>query len=347
MRAILARSIHPQNVLSGLDIATIDEHDAEQRHVYHLDHTFGEHSARIRIAANTVNHHDIWALGGVGLSEQQLPMILGTDGAGVLQDAGSAVEGAKPGDEVVLYSVFGANTPGMQAAGVAAGERRTLASEHYAGFMREIVEVPTMYVCPKPRNLTIVEAAALGTGWLTAYTMLFSGARVKPGDSVLIQGAGGSVATAAIQMAHAAGLEVIVASRDEARRTRARELGADIAVVSGARLPHKVDAVLDSVGAATWGHSLRSVRPGGTVVTCGATTGDQPGAELTRVFFQDIRIQGVTMGSLQDFKRMLRFVEIADLHPLIDSVYSVEQAAEAFRKVADGSMFGNVAISWE
>ena len=133
---------------------------------------------------------------------------------------------------------------------------------------------------------------------------MFTSANVKPGDTVLIQGAGGGVSTAAIQLAHAAGLEVFVTSRSEEKRDRAIAIGADAAFETGARLPHKVDAVIESVGAATWSHSVKSVRPGGTIAICGATTGDQPGAELTRIFFQDIRVQGNTMGSRDDFAQI-------------------------------------------
>ena len=173
---------------------------------------------------------------------------------------------------------------------------------------------------------------------------MFSAAGVKPGDTILVQGAGGGVSTAAIQLAHAAGLEVFVTSRSEDKRDRAVALGADAAFESGARLPRKVDAVIESVGAATWSHSVKSVRPGGTIAICGATTGDQPGAELTRVFFQDIRVQGVTMGTRDDFARLLRFVEHADIHPVIDSTYALADAHTAFRKVLDGDVFGKVVL---
>ena len=197
----------------------------------------------------------------------------------------------------------------------------------------------------KPANLTLDEAAALGTSWLTAYSLLFTSANVKPGDTVLVQGAGGGVSTAAIQLAHAAGLEVFVTSRSEEKRDRAIAIGADAAFETGARLPHKVDAVIESVGAATWSHSVKSVRPGGTIAICGATTGDQPGAELTRLFFQDIRVQGCTMGSREDFARLLRFVEHADLHPVIDSVVSgLDAAPEAFARMIAGDMFGKIVI---
>ena len=162
-----------------------------------------------------------------------------------------------------------------------------------------------------------------------------------------VQGAGGGVSTAAIQLAHAAGLEVFVTSRSEEKRDRAIAIGADAAFETGARLPHKVDAVIESVGAATWSHSVKSVRPGGTIAICGATTGDQPGAELTRIFFQDIRVQGNTMGSRDDFARLLKFVEHADLHPVIDSTYALADAPAAFRKVVDGDVFGKVVLHIE
>lgn len=251
-------------------------------------------------------------------------------------------KGLKAGAEVVLYTFVGTD-----GAGVMPGERRTILSEKYAGTMAETTQVPSANVFAKPANLTLDEAAALGTSWLTAYSLLFTSANVKPGDTVLVQGAGGGVSTAAIQLAHAAGLEVFVTSRSEEKRDRAIAIGASAAFETGARLPHKVDAVIESVGAATWSHSVKSVRPGGTIAICGATTGDQPGAELTRIFFQDIRVQGNTMGSRDDFARLLKFVEHADLHPVIDSTYALADAPAAFRKVVDGDVFGKVVLHIE
>ena len=268
----------------------------------------------ISVHASTVNHHDVWSLQGVGLSADATPMILGTDAAGVLEEDIPVRKGL------------------------------TILSEKYAGTMAELTQVPSANVFAKPSNLNLDEAAALGTSWLTAYSLLFTSANVKPGDTILIQGAGGGVSTAAIQLAHAAGLEVFVTSRSEAKRAKAVELGADAAFEPAARLPRKVDAVIESVGAATWSHSVRSVRPGGTIAICGATTGDQPGAELTRVFFQDIRVQGNTMGSREDFARLLRFVEHADLHPVIDSTFALADARRAFAKVIDGDVFGKIVL---
>lgn len=210
----------------------------------------------VSVRAVTVNHHDVWSLQGVGLAAEQTPMILGTDAVGILDEDIPGKHGLKAGSEVVLYTFVGTD-----GAGVAPGERRTILSEKYPGTMAEKTSVPSANVFAKPASLTTAEAAALGTSWLTAYSLLFDAAGIKPGDSVLIQGAGGGVSTAAIQLAHAAGLEVFVTSRDADKRSKALKLGANAALEIGARLPRKVDAVIESVGAATWGHSVRSVRP--------------------------------------------------------------------------------------
>lgn len=210
----------------------------------------------VSVRAVTVNHHDVWSLQGVGLAAEQTPMILGTDAVGILDEDIPGKHGLKAGSEVVLYTFVGTD-----GAGVAPGERRTILSEKYPGTMAEKTSVPSANVFAKPASLTTAEAAALGTSWLTAYSLLFDAAGIKPGDSVLIQGAGGGVSTAAIQLAHAAGLEVFVTSRDADKRAKALKLGANAALETGARLPRKVDAVIESVGAATWGHSVRSVRP--------------------------------------------------------------------------------------
>lgn len=327
MRAVYAAGVDYDDPLSVLEVGERPEPQSKP------------FWSTISVHASTVNHHDVWSLQGVGLSADATPMILGTDAAGVLEEDIPVRKGLKAGSEVVLYTFIGTD-----GAGVMPGERRTILSEKYAGTMAELTQVPSANVFAKPSNLNLDEAAALGTSWLTAYSLLFTSANVKPGDTILIQGAGGGVSTAAIQLAHAAGLEVFVTSRSEAKRAKAVEFGADAAFEPAARLPRKVDAVIESVGAATWSHSVRSVRPGGTIAICGATTGDQPGAELTRVFFQDIRVQGNTMGSREDFARLLRFVEHADLHPVIDSTFALADARRAFAKVIDGDVFGKIVL---
>ena len=328
MKAVYASAVNHDDPLSVLAVG--DQPEPQGRPFW----------STVSVRAVTVNHHDVWSLKGVRMSAEQTPMILGTDAVGILDEDIPGKHGLKAGREVVLYTFVGTD-----GAGVAPGERRTILSEKYPGTMAEKTAVPSANVFAKPSNLTEIEAAALGTSWLTAYSLLFDAAGVKPGDSVLIQGAGGGVSTAAIQLAQAAGLEVFVTSREADKRAKALKLGAHAAFEIGARLPGKVDAVIESVGAATWSHSMKSVRPGGTIAICGATTGDQPGAELTRLFFQDIRVQGSTMGSREDFARLLRFVERANLHPAIDSVFSgLDAAPEAFAKMIEGNVFGKIAI---
>ncbi|OEU85574.1 molecular chaperone GroES [Streptomyces abyssalis] len=285
----------------------------------------------VDVKAASLNHHDLWSLRGVGLGEDSLPMILGCDAAGVDAD----------GNEVVLHSVIGAN-----GHGVGPREPRTLLTEKYQGTFAERVAVPQWNVLPKPKELSFEEAACLPTAWLTAYRMLFTNAGVRPGDSVLVQGAGGGVATAAIVLGAAAGLRVFATSRHEDKRARAVELGAEAAVETGARLPQRVDAVLETVGAATWSHSLKSLKPGGTVVISGATSGPNPPAtELNRVFFLELKVVGSTMGSKEELSSLMDFCAAKGVRPVIDSTLPLDRAREGFVKMAEGDLFGKVVLT--
>ncbi|MFE4589856.1 zinc-binding dehydrogenase [Streptomyces laurentii] len=285
----------------------------------------------VTVKAASLNHHDLWSLRGVGLTEDKLPMILGCDAAGIDEH----------GNEVVLHSVIG-----QTGHGVGPDEKRSILTEHYQGTFAERVTVPAWNVLPKPKELSFEEAACLPTAWLTAYRMLFTNAGVRPGDSVLVQGAGGGVATAAIVLGKAAGLRVFATSRDEAKRKRAVELGAVEAVEPGARLPQKVDAVIETVGAATWSHSIKSLRPGGTVVISGATSGDRPShAELTRIFFLELKIVGSTMGSKDELADLLSFCAATGVRPVIDQVLPLDRAREGFERMATGDLFGKIVLT--
>ena len=284
----------------------------------------------VDVRAASLNHHDLWSLRGVGLPAELLPIVLGTDAAGVASD----------GRDVVVHAVIGAN-----GHGVGPMERRSILSERYPGTLAERVAVPTWNLVPKPAELSFAEAACLPTAWLTAYTMLFRAARLAPGDRVLVQGAGGGVATAAVRLGTAAGLEVVVTGRDAAKRERALGLGAAFAVEPGARLPFRVDAVIETVGAATWAHSMRAVRPGGTVVVAGATTGPQPGAELARVFFSELTVVGATMGTKEDLVALMRFCVRTGVRPVIDSTYPLDRVREALARLASGGVFGKVVVT--
>jgi NADPH:quinone reductase-like Zn-dependent oxidoreductase len=199
---------------------------------------------------------------------------------------------------------------------------------------------------PKPAALSWAEAACLPTAWLTAYRMLFTRSGLQPGGTVLVQGAGGGVATALIRLGSTAGLRVWVTSRDGAKRARAVELGAASAFESGARLPERVDAVMETVGAATWNHSLRSLKPGGTVVISGSTSGPDPGStELNRIFFLQLRVIGSTMGDRTELEQLLRFCEVTGVRPVIDSELPLDRAREGFTKMAVGDLVGKVVFT--
>jgi NADPH:quinone reductase-like Zn-dependent oxidoreductase len=285
----------------------------------------------VNVRAASLNHHDLWSLKGVGLPEGALPMILGCDAAGVDED----------GNEVVVHSVIG-----QSGHGVGPDEPRSILTERYQGTFAEQVSVPTWNLLPKPKELSFAEAACLPTAWLTAYRMLFTNAGVRPGDSVLVQGAGGGVATAAIVLGKAAGLRVFATSRDEAKRKRAVELGAVEALETGARLPQRVDAVLETVGAATWSHSVKSLRPGGTVVISGATSGDRPShAELTRIFFLELKVVGSTMGSKDELEDLLSFCAATGVRPVIDEVLPLDRARDAFARMEAGDQFGKLVLT--
>ncbi|MCF3962699.1 zinc-binding dehydrogenase [Streptomyces fuscigenes] len=285
----------------------------------------------VTVRAASLNHHDLWSLRGVGLPADRLPMILGCDAAGVDED----------GNEVVVHSVIGES-----GHGVGPKERRSILTEAYDGTFAERVTVPAWNVLPKPRELSFEDAACLPTAWLTAYRMLFTNAGVRPGDSVLVQGAGGGVATACIVLGSAAGLRVYATSRDAAKRERAVRLGAVEAFEPGARLPQRVDAVIETVGAATWSHSVKSLRPGGTVVISGATSGDRPSnAELTRIFFLELKVVGSTMGSRDELEDLLSFCATTGVRPVIDDVLPMDRAREAFARMEGGDLFGKLVLT--
>ncbi|GAA3714738.1 zinc-binding dehydrogenase [Microlunatus aurantiacus] len=287
----------------------------------------------VQVRAAALNHHDVWSLRGVGLPADRLPMILGCDAAGVTDD----------GREVVVHAVI--NDPTYTGPDETFDPRRSLLSERHPGTLAETVRVPARNLVAKPAALSFAEAACLPTAWLTAYRALFTAAGLRPGDSVLVQGAGGGVATAAIMIGRATGLRVWVTSRDPGRGERALELGAHRVFAAGERLPGRVDAVLDSVGAATWSHSVNALRPGGRLVTVGTTSGaEPPSAELTKIFFKPLQVVGSTMGTRDELAAVLQLVESTGLRPLVDRVLPLSDAAAGLAALAAGEVFGKVVL---
>jgi NADPH:quinone reductase-like Zn-dependent oxidoreductase len=287
----------------------------------------------VSVKASSLNHHDLWSLRGVGLKEEALPMILGCDAAGIDDD----------GNEVVVHAVI--SDPSWRGDETF-DPKRSLLSERYQGTFADRVAVPKVNVVPKPASLSFEEAACLPTAWLTAYRMLFGRGDLKAGDTVLVQGAGGGVATALIALARAGGLRVFATSRDDEKRAKALGLGAHDVFESGARLPVKVDAVMETVGRATWSHSIRALRPGGRIVISGTTSGPQlDDAELTRIFFLQLRVIGSTMGTRDELASLVAMLDATGTRPLIDRTLPMEKAGDGFAAMAGGDVFGKIVFT--
>ncbi len=321
MLAAYASSISPDDPLAGLVVG--DTADPQVPDGWEL----------VTVKAAALNHHDLWSLKGVGLSADQLPMILGCDAAGVTAD----------GTDVVVHAVIG--DPAAGGGDETFDPKRTLLSEKHPGALAEQVAVPKRNIVAKPAALSFEEAACLPTAWLTAYRMLVTRSGLNGPGKVLIQGAGGGVATALLMLGKALGHTVFVTSRDESKRAKAKELGADDVFESGARLPARVDAVMETVGQATWSHSLKSLRPGGTVVVCGATSGPNPPADLNRVFFLQLSVVGSTMGTRDELAALLKLLADTGIRPLIDDVRPLSDAKTSFAALERGDVFGKLVLT--
>jgi len=321
MFAVYAESFSSDNPLDGLVLGE------------RPDPVAPEGWTTVTVKAASLNHHDLWSLRGVGLKSEALPMILGCDAAGLDED----------GNEVVVHAVI--SDPAW-TGDETFDPKRSLLSERYQGTFAEKVMVPRRNVIAKPASMSFEEAACLPTAWLTAYRMLFTQGNLKPGDTVLVQGAGGGVATALIVLARAGGLRVLATSRDEAKRARALEIGAHEVYESGARLPAKVDAVMETVGRATWAHSVRSLRPGGKIVISGTTSGPNlDDALLTNIFFLQLQVIGSTMGTRAELAAMVNLLDSTGTRPLIDRTIPMDNAREGFEAMAGGDVFGKIVFT--
>ncbi len=321
MRAAYASAINPDDPLAGLTTGEIDEPAVPDGWV------------TVDVKASALNHHDLWSLRGVGLSPDQLPMILGNDAAGVDSD----------GNEVIVHAVIPDQSATAPIADETMDPKRTLLSERYPGTLADRVRVPQANLIPKPAELSFVEAACLPTAWLTAYRMLRVRGRLPEGGSVLVQGAGGGVATAAIVLAQALGARTYATSRDPEKRARVEALGAT-AVEPGARLPERVDVVIETVGAPTMDHSLKSAKQGGRIVCSGATAGHLATIDLRRVFFLQLELIGSTMGTRAELAALASMCVSQGIRPIIDSVYPFGDARAAFEKLATGGVFGKIVL---
>jgi len=319
MLAVYAQTIDRDEPLGGLVVG--DRPDPEPPDGW----------AIVTVKAATLNHHDLWSLRGQGLRAEQLPMILGTDAAGLDED----------GNEVIVHSVISSDD---WRGDETLDPRRSLLSELHPGALAEKVAVPRRNVIPKPPELSFEHAACLPTAWLTAYRMLFTRGGVVPGMTVLVQGAGGGVATALTVLGSAAGARIWVTSRSEQKREHALALGAEQAFEPGVRLPERVDVAMETVGMATWQHSVRSLKPGGTIVVCGSTSGDASPAELTRIFFLQLSVVGSTMGTRDELGRLVRFCIERDVRPAIHATMPLTDARDGFRALERGDVVGKIVL---
>jgi NADPH:quinone reductase-like Zn-dependent oxidoreductase len=286
----------------------------------------------VKVGAAGLNMHDIWTLRGVGIKPEQFPMILGCDAAGTLED----------GTPVVVHAVIG--DPDWRGDETL-DPKRTLLTEKYQGAMADTVVVPKRNIVAMPEGLTLSQAAVMSTAWLTAYRMIFTKSGLRPGQTMLVQGASGGVSTALIQLGAAAGMRVWVTGRSEEKRALAERLGAQATFESNARLPERVDAVFESVGEATWAHSMKSLKPGGIIVICGTTSGAAPSADLQRLFFLQLRVAGSMMGTREELADMLSFVATRGIAPEIGLELPMEKAADGFRAMVEGETAGKIVFT--
>ncbi|WP_340377857.1 zinc-binding dehydrogenase [Streptomyces sp. SS7] len=288
--------------------------------------------SRVRVMASSLNMHDLWTLKGVGHPADRLPIVLGCDAAGYDED----------GNEVIVHPVLG--DPDAGGGDETLDPDRALLSERHDGAFAQYLTVPTRNLVPKPDWLSFDEAACLPVAWTTAYRMLFTQARITPGDRVLVQGAGGGVASAAIRLAVASGAVVYATSRSADKRAEAVSWGARAAVAPGERLPERVDVVIETVGEATWQHSLKALRPGGTLVIAGATSGMNPPADLGRIFYLQQRVIGSTGATRSEHVAMLRLMEATGARPVIDRALPLTEIHKGFQLMIDGALTGKLVI---
>jgi len=309
---------------------------------------------RIAVRAGALNHLDLFVLDGLPGITLSFPHIVGTDAAGVVDQVGTAVTDLVPGDRVVL-------NPGIScgACAMCANDQDPLCrrfgimGEHQPGTVAEYLVVPARNVAKVGAHLGWAQAAALPLATLTAWRMLTTRARVVPGESVLIWGIGGGVSLAALQIAKHLGARVIATSSSPQKLEKAKALGADLVLDHGVQdvvretrafTTAGADVVVDSVGEKTWDKSLRALRPGGRLVTCGATTGPHVQLDIRRLFWFQWSILGSTMASRREFLEMMAVANAGKLTPVVDTVVSLDEGARAYERLERGDQLGKVVI---
>lgn len=313
---------------------------------------------RVAIRAAALNHLDLFVADGLPGTAERFPFIVGADGAGIVETVGPGVTSVQPGDRVMLNPGISCYTCEFCRAGEhSLCVNYRLLGEHLPGTMAELVTVPAHNVARAPNlspPLTWAEAAAFSLVTLTAWRMVVTRARVTQGETVLVWGIGGGVSLTALRIAKLFGARVIVTSSDDAKLAAAKQLGADVTfnhrtqqVAQEVRaLTNKrgVDVVIENVGAATWDDSLRCLRRGGRLVTCGATSGPHVKLDIRRLFWHHWSILGSTMGNAAEYAEVVRRLGQGELRPVVDRVFPLARAREAYERLAKGQQLGKVAV---
>lgn len=309
--------------------------------------------ARIRLLAASVNRVDIYMRdSGAGITHD-LPQTMGVDGIGEVLDAPTGSGFAK-GDLVVLYPYeFCGHCRYCRAGDQPLCVSARIFGEHRDGTFAEEISAPVSSLVALPRSVDLHSAAALGVAYLTAWRMVFGKISIGPGNVVLVQGAGGGVSYAAMQLAQMGGARVIVSTSGESKLEHFRSLGVEVIDYKNQDIAKRVlemtkgegaDLVIDNVGEKTWASSLRSAARGGHLVTCGATTGAHPSADLQRLFIRQISVHGSTMASLDEFRRLVQAFTHGHLKPQIDSVFPLADVPAAFDRLEDPDRLGKIII---
>lgn len=310
---------------------------------------------RVRVVAAAFNHVDLYMRdSGAGISHEP-PLILGVDGAGIVDALGAGVSYPQPGDRVVLYPIrYCGRCEFCQRGDQMLCLDCKIIGEHIDGVFAEYICMPVYCVYPIPEGMPLESAAVLPTAYLTAWRMVMTRGRIRPAEAVLIHGIGGGVALAALQLAKLVGARVLVTSSSDVKLSRAEDLGAAAGInyrtedvvkrVLEITDGRGVDAVIENVGEATWPISLRCVVRGGRIVTCGATTGPNPKADLQRIFIRQLRILGSTLGTQDEFRALLLAAERKQFEPVFDRVYPFNQVREALDDLENARQFGKLVL---
>ncbi|GAB4347802.1 MAG: zinc-binding dehydrogenase [Oricola sp.] len=309
--------------------------------------------ALVRMLAASVNRVDLYMRdSGAGITHD-LPLVMGVDGVGEIAEVGEGSRFAK-GDRVILYPYEFCGTCRYCAAGdQPLCTTARIPGEHRDGTFAEYVAMPEASLRPLSPGADIHRAAALGVAWLTAWRMVFGKAPTGPGRSVLVVGAGGGVSEAAAQLARLSGARVIVTTSGAGKLGHFRAMGIEAVDYRGEDVVRSVmrltgsegvDVVIDNVGEATWSQSLKCLARGGHIVTCGATTGGAPSAELQRLFIRQLHVHGSTMGSLEEFRHLVSAFEAGRFKPHIDSVFPLDKVPDAFARLEEPDRLGKIVI---